>query len=72
MRNTGLSRPIGARTAAAAWAVHPFIMSRVIVATGAPCSDPKKPYRPESHNPCRKNFAQDTPNRPYRGVSCLT
>ena len=34
MRNTGLSRPTGARTAAAVFAVRPFIMSRVIVATG--------------------------------------
>ncbi|SPU51934.1 Uncharacterised protein [Brevundimonas vesicularis] len=34
MRNTGLSRPTGVRTAATALAVRPFVMSRVIVATG--------------------------------------
>lgn len=34
MRNTGLSKPTGARTAATAFAVRPFIISRVITATG--------------------------------------
>lgn len=43
---------------ATALAVRPFVMSRIIVATGGSCSDGKKPYRRDAHNPRRKNFAQ--------------
>gem|GEM_PF-6911930 len=50
--------------AATALAVLPFIMSRIIVATGGSLSDAKKPYRPDGHKPCRKNFAQWEPQRP--------